>query len=688
MSEPYFKNPPEMEKILTKYRSGNVPPLVAKGAGNDGGLLDEGLLEIFRQGFSVKYSIPSVSIISEIHTEAHTPQSAPGNLKDLSDQQLRDLLASCKYFQSFSDANEGSPLIHSLIAQNRKAGACMCYCGMVSFFTPIHVAGEIIAFLLTECKKPETGAIWPEKIVEQISFAGNSSLPSGEMDLWQESERRIRACEERLGLETGKLLGELEESVEIDPTIEVSPDDFETIMSAMEKAGRYLSDLAESAYRLEKDSVIGWTRAEMASALSSPDSFWERIQWCFGNLAQLVGSDYILLISPGESEHKGSLQLRCQYGLPGESLPAMQYDWTGSASHVNDLIKRIGALKNAQEIDLREYRDVPILGMLYSLYGRGVSYPVLVVPANTLDGSPTFMVLGKQTPIELNEDQDDSAETNLDSYSPDVEWLREEDRQHLMTIVRELAIITNVFFSMRKIQETLEDHSNFMESVSHDLRTPIQNIMIAAENLRECRIPPERASRTITGVVTQLERLNLLAQKAWMLEQIRADRLVYNDDQTVSPYNISLECRNVLIDLAEGKNINIHINPGMKNWQDIRMDAEMFRLVVLNLLHNGIKYSFPDTHIRVGGWQDGVGIGVAMTFENEGISIRDEERDRIFERYFRSNDAVKVDPAGSGVGLALVKEFVDHYKGKIDVRSTEVGFGRYLNVFSLFLPGR
>jgi signal transduction histidine kinase len=83
-----------------------------------------------------------------------------------------------------------------------------------------------------------------------------------------------------------------------------------------------------------------------------------------------------------------------------------------------------------------------------------------------------------------------------------------------------------------------------------------------------------------------------------------------------------------------------------------------------------------------------VGIGVAMTFENEGIYIRDEEREQIFERYFRSKDAIRTDPAGSGIGLALVKEFVEHYKGKIDVRSTEIGFGRYLNVFSLFLPGR
>ena len=143
-----------------------------------------------------------------------------------------------------------------------------------------------------------------------------------------------------------------------------------------------------------------------------------------------------------------------------------------------------------------------------------------------------------------------------------------------------------------------------------------------------------------------------------------------------------------MTDMAEMRSMEIHIDHGIRAWRSIHVDVEMLRLVVLNLLHNGIKYSFPNTHVRIGGWQNGIGIGVAMTFENEGIPIQDEEKDRIFERYFRSNNAVKMSPDGSGIGLALVKEFVDHYKGKIDVRSTEVGFGRYLNVFSIFLPGR
>ena len=251
-----------------------------------------------------------------------------------------------------------------------------------------------------------------------------------------------------------------------------------------------------------------------------------------------------------------------------------------------------------------------------------------------------------------------------------------------------MAIITNVFFSMKRFHETVEEQTNLMESVAHDLRTPIQNIMIAAENLREGRADPERASRTITGVVTQLQRLDLLAQKAWTLERIRMDNLVYNDEQVVHPHVIFAECRELLTDLAERASMEINIDPDIERWQAVNLDVEMFRLVVLNLIHNGIKYSFPGTQVKIGGWQDDVGPGMSITCENEGIHIHDEEKDRIFDRYFRSRDAIKMDPAGSGIGLALVKEFVDHYGGRIDVRSTEVGFGKYSNVFSLFLPGR
>jgi len=723
MSKTGVDNPPEMEKLLAKYRGGNVPPLAVKSGEKHDGLLSEELVEILRKGFSAAYAIPlCVSVISNNHggvkdrkQESESPNPfIPRISKDLSYQELKALLTSCGYIRSLKrnsdlvkdakqemkdDGRLSSGLSlgfqpceycsakHWLPSsrENGKARAYMCYAGMIGIFAPVCVAGETIAVLSTECRKPKPGTIWPSGIVGQDAYSSDAieSTKMTRVDIWQEAWNRIQECGRILGFNSGDFLKKVTESVKMEPRVEVSPEDLESLMIGLENASRHLSDLADKTYRLEKESVIGWLRAEMASALSSADDFWNRIRWCFENLAQLVGVDYIILLSRDKSQ-SGTLNLQSQYGLSQESIPALQYDWTGSKTLVDDFVSKINALEHIQEIDLKQYRDLPILGMLYDLYGRGVSYPVLIAPTTTMEGRLIFMVLGRKEPQTIVEDRDGLRSTGHSAQ----EWLQEDDQQYMMIIVRELAIITNVFYSMQRLQETVEAQTNLMESVAHDLRTPIQSIMIAAENLRECRVAPERASHTIAGVVTQLQRLNLLAQKAWMLERIRLDKMIYNDAQTVNPHLIFEECKEILTDMAERSSIDIFIDPDVENWQAINLDAEMFRLMVLNLLHNAIKYSFPNTHIKVGGWQDSGGMGTTMTFENEGIAIHDEEKDRIFERYFRSKDAVQMEPAGSGIGLALVKEFVDHYKGIINVKSTEVGFGKYLNVFSLFLPGR
>jgi signal transduction histidine kinase len=358
----------------------------------------------------------------------------------------------------------------------------------------------------------------------------------------------------------------------------------------------------------------------------------------------------------------------------------MQYDYF--TDHLNDFIKIISNNNQIKEIDLMQYRDLPILGTLYNLYGKGISFPTIVVSANSLNDEMSFLVLGKKNP-ELQYRTINKDKTNLLSC----DWIQNDDRQHLITIIRELNIIINVYHSIKKIHETKEEQTNLIESVAHDLKTPIYNIMLAADNLRNARMSPEHASKTITGVVTQLERLNLFAQKAWMLEQIRQNDLVYNDD-VIDVYKILSECRDMMSDLASEKSIEIRIDKEIETWRNIRLDSEKFILIVMNLIHNGIKYSFPKTNIEISGWKDTINSGIVLTFANEGIQIQDEEKDRIFERHYRAKNAIKTDPTGSGVGLVLVKDFVDHYKGHIDVRSTEIGFGRFLNIFSLYLPGR
>ncbi|MGQ9610981.1 MAG: sensor histidine kinase, partial [bacterium] len=559
---------------------------------------------------------------------------------------------------------------------------------------PIYVSDRIVAVLTTEHRKPKEGTLWKSDLIDlhlcrlpmQVIKSGDAetnlqSSFSEKLDLWQESKKRIRECEEILGLQTDQILNLIINKAKHDPSYEISPEDFENILvKQLEKASEHISDIANKTYKLEKESVIGWIRAEMGSALSSVDTFWQKISWCLGNFIRLLGLDYVLLLSYDRTD-KHPLNLLCQYGLNHEDIDIQSSLMDVSSNQLEEFIDRIKDSEDIQEIDLRKYKHLPILNIIYSLFGKGLNCPVLITQTTTLDNRTTFLLLGKINPF-LFQKKDHNGKASI------ADLIKSDDRHFLMSIIHDLAIITRVFSSIKKIQETKEERTNIMESVAHDLKTPITNIMVAADNLRSGRTSPQQAFKTIAGVVTQLERLNLLAEKAWMLEQIKQNSLIYNDDKKINIYQILTECRDIMSDLAENKSIRIEIDPSIRTWREVRLDPDKFRLVVMNLIQNGIKYSFPDTTIKIGGWLDVTGSGISMTFVNEGIPIRDEEKDRIFERYYRSKEAIIKDPSGSGIGLVLVKEFVDHYDGRIDVDSKEVGFGRFLNVFSLYIQGR
>jgi signal transduction histidine kinase len=706
----YLATPPEMERLLRKYGGGISPPLF--NTQEDEGLLgskSEDILNIYLTGFSQKCNIPLHLIpVSETN---NSQMKNPIEDGILSYENVRDLLLSCENIRLFNgrednlneDKCKNCIEKHILAIKNRKTLAYMCWTGMICLAVPVYVSGRISAILSTECRKPKEGVIWPSNLIKRNycllpinennidensgEWQGRSELVSEKIDMWKESKRRIRECEEILELKPDELLNAIIDKTKNNELGEVTPDELQNkIINSLEQASEDLSGLLNQNYRLEKESVIGWIRAEMGSALSSIDGFWDKIRWCLENLIRLIGMDYVLLLSYDRAANP-NLQLLCNHGLHEESIPAMQYDY--ATNQLDEFIDSIKANEQIQEINLQKYRDIPILSILYSIYGKGTDYPVLTVSSNRYNGRLIFMILGKRNLLSRRRIADiDSENLITPAFMQLGNWLRDDDRQHLMTIIREIGIIVHVFFSIKKMQETKEEQTNLMESILHDLKTPINNIMLAADNLRNARLSPERASRTIAGVITQLDRLNLFVQKAWMVEQIRQNELSYNDEGGINIYNILSRCRDMMSDLAGEKSIEIRIDPEIEKWQEVRIDAEIFDLVAMNLIQNGIKYSFPDTHIDIGGWRDTINSGIVLNFANEGITISDAEKDRIFERHYRSKEAIKTDPTGSGVGLVLVKEFVEHYKGRIDVRSTEIRFGRYLNIFSIYLPGR
>ena len=105
----------------------------------------------------------------------------------------------------------------------------------------------------------------------------------------------------------------------------------------------------------------------------------------------------------------------------------------------------------------------------------------------------------------------------------------------------------------------------------------------------------------------------------------------------------------------------------------ITADPKLVQQIVTHLLSNAIKYSPEGATSRVEGWQEGD--EVVITIRDEGFGISENEVERLFERFFRGVSSVGI--AGTGVGLFLVKTFVDMHGGSVSVQRVEEGGARF-----------
>ena len=98
----------------------------------------------------------------------------------------------------------------------------------------------------------------------------------------------------------------------------------------------------------------------------------------------------------------------------------------------------------------------------------------------------------------------------------------------------------------------------------------------------------------------------------------------------------------------------------------VEADEELIRLAVLQLVDNAVKYSRVGSRIQISVAQGEVETLIRVA--NFGSAIRAEERDRVFERFYRGADAVR-GPAGTGLGLSVVKKIAEAHQGRTWVES-------------------
>ena len=110
------------------------------------------------------------------------------------------------------------------------------------------------------------------------------------------------------------------------------------------------------------------------------------------------------------------------------------------------------------------------------------------------------------------------------------------------------------------------------------------------------------------------------------------------------------------------------------------MDPRRFRLALTNLIENAIKFTPPGGEVRVDTWQRAAEVGLTVT--DEGPGIAEQDREHVFERFYRTADTREKLYEGSGLGLAICRSVALAHGGRLDVAS-EMGHG---SAFTLAVP--
>lgn len=235
-----------------------------------------------------------------------------------------------------------------------------------------------------------------------------------------------------------------------------------------------------------------------------------------------------------------------------------------------------------------------------------------------------------------------------------------------------------VFHDITELKHVDQIRKDFVANVSHELKTPITSIKGFAETmLDDDEIEPTMLRKFLTIIYKESDRLQSLIDD--LLELTKLEREEFNIElKRVNFSMIVNDCVTFIKELANKRNLELKLNVD----SDLFLigDAARLKQVILNLLYNAISYSKDNGQIvvtakRTHPW-------IELTIRDNGIGISEEMIDRIFERFYRVDQARSRETGGTGLGLAIVKHIVESHEGVIEVDS-QVDIG---TTFKILIP--
>ena len=219
---------------------------------------------------------------------------------------------------------------------------------------------------------------------------------------------------------------------------------------------------------------------------------------------------------------------------------------------------------------------------------------------------------------------------------------------------------------VRRESRLASAQSQFVSSVSHELKTPLTSIRMFAESLALGWIQdPARQKEYLETIVSESERLSRLLNNVLDLSKIEQGVRIYHKEPMSLGDVIQRAARTMSFPLRQqGIALHLDLDPEIPS---VMADKDALEQAVLNLLHNAMKYAGDSRDIGIALEKDGDFAVISVT--DHGLGIRDEDKPRIFEKFVRVESPQNAKIPGTGLGLTIVRYIAEAHGGRIDVES-------------------
>lgn len=230
----------------------------------------------------------------------------------------------------------------------------------------------------------------------------------------------------------------------------------------------------------------------------------------------------------------------------------------------------------------------------------------------------------------------------------------------------------NIRYLSRNLKNQKYVRKQYAQDISHELRTPITNLQLYIEAIKDGVIDVDE--QTLSSLLEETQRLEGLVVNLNKSFNDNSEYLKINKKEFDLSQHIKLILDTIKPRLTK---LDISLIEEIKDGVMIYSDKDKISQIIQNLISNAIKAIKEDGLIRVSLYEDKNNIYIDI--KDNGVGISDEKKEVIFERFYRIDDARNTKTNGHGLGLSITKNFVESLGGKIKLKS-KLGKGSTFSV--------